>query len=329
MRLTTLTLVLGLVVAAGTAPAQDRVKYRERGSKGGDATATGKVESESIAGIKVGNKSIASGDILEVHYDVPGELKLDYNRALGEEAKSPVGAIKEFEALLRQPRVKESKSLRRHIEYRIATIAAGRADDSAEALQKAIDVLAKFRKDYPDSWQFVPATRLLGRLLTAKEPPDPAAARRVFEELAAAKDAPADVRQESTYQVIDLLLQAGQVDEARAKLKTLPRSDLRVQVYEIGARGGDPATVIKDLDALIEATNDVGLKAAAYNMLGDVLRRDPKTKKDALYAYLKVELLYKQDPAQTQKAVQRIAELFAELKDEDRAKKYRDKARGK
>jgi hypothetical protein len=317
------------VVAIGSASAQDRVKCRERGTKGGDLTATGKIEGESIAGLKVGNKLIASGDILEVHYDVPGELKLDYNRALGEETKNPANAAKEFEALVRHPRVKDSKSLRRHFEYRITMIAAARADDSAEAMQKAIDALTKFRKDHPDSWQFVPATRLLGRLLTAKEPPDSVAARKVYEELAAAKDAPPDVRQECTFLVIDLMLQAGQADEAQAKLKALPPSDPRVKVYEIGARSGDAATVAKGLEEFIDATNDPALKAAAYNMLGDVLRRDPKTKKEALYAYLKVELLYNQDPAETLKAVQRIADLFAELKDEDRAKKYRDKARGR
>lgn len=324
----TISLFLALTLT-GSVTAQDRVKYRERGTKGGDLTATGKIEGESVAGLKVGNRSIASGDILEVHFDVPGELKLDYNRALGEEAKNPANAAKEFEALLRQPRVKDSKSLRRHFEYKITMIAAARADDSTDAMQKAIDALTKFRKDHPDSWQFVSTTRLLGRLLTAKDPPDPAAARQVYEELAAAKDAPAEVRQECTFLVIDLLLQAGQTEEAQAKLKALSGTDPRVKVYEIGAQTGDAATVVKRLEDFIDATTDATLKAAAYNLLGDVLRRDPKTKKDALYAYLKVELIYNQDSAETQKAVQRIADVFAELKDEDRAKKYRDKARGR
>ena len=312
-----------------TAHAQDKVKYRERGSRTGELTATGKVENESVAGLKVGNKTIPSGDIIDVQFDVPGELKLDYNRALGEEAKNPANAVKELEALLKVQRVKDSKSLRRHFEYKIATIAAGRADDSAEAMQKAVEALAKFRKDHPDSWQVVPVTRLLGRLLTSKETPDPDAARKVYDDLAAAKDAPADVRHECTFLVIDILLQQGKAEEVLARLKTLPPSDARVKVYEIGARPGPAEAVVKQLEEFIDKTADAGLKAAAYNMIGDVYRRDPKAKKDALYAYLKVDLLYNQDPAESQKAMQRIADLFQELKDEDRAKKYREKARGK
>jgi len=72
-----------------------------------------------------------------------------------------------------------------------------------------------------------------------------------------------------------------------------------------------------------------GLKAAAYNMLGDLLRRDGKTKKDALYAYLWVDVVYNDDPAEVAKADGRLADLFGELKDEERARKYRDRLRGK
>jgi hypothetical protein len=83
------------------------------------------------------------------------------------------------------------------------------------------------------------------------------------------------------------------------------------------------------LRSVIDRTTDPALKAAAYNVLGDCLRRDPKQKKEALYAYLWVDVVYNQDAAEVAKATSRLAELFGELKDEERAKKYRDKARGR
>jgi len=42
-----------------------------------------------------------------------------------------------------------------------------------------------------------------------------------------------------------------------------------------------------------------------------------------------VDVWYNDDPAEVAKADGRLASLFAELKDEERAKKYREKARGK
>ncbi|MFO0810648.1 MAG: hypothetical protein U0746_18630 [Gemmataceae bacterium] len=318
-----------LLLLTGLAPAQDKVKYRDRSGKGGESLASGKVEAESVAGLKVGAKTIASGDILDVQYEVTGDLRLAYGRALGEEAKNPANAVKEYEAMLKSPVVQERKPLKRHFEYKIATIIANRAEDSVEATQRAVEALSKFRKDHPDAWQVVPVTRLLGRMLAAKQPPDLDGARKAYEDLAATKDAPAEVKQECMYLVIDMLLQAGRTEEAQARLKSLPPTDPRAKLYQIGAQAGEPEAIVKQLEEFIDKTPDASLKAAAYNMTGDVLSRDPKFKKDALYAYLKVDLIYNQDAVEAQKAAQRIADLFQELRDEDRAKKYREKARGK
>ena len=82
------------------------------------------------------------------------------------------------------------------------------------------------------------------------------------------------------------------------------------------------------IKAAIEKAADPGLKALAYNTLGDVYNTKGQ-KQDAKWAYLWVDVIYNQDPIETNKAVARLADLFADLKDEDRAKKYRDRLRGK
>src|SRR5262245_12023063 len=83
-----------LLLLTGVAPAQDKGKYRDRTGKGGEAQATGKVEAESVAGLRVGAKAIASGDVLDVQYEVTGDLRLAYGRALGDEARNPANAVK-------------------------------------------------------------------------------------------------------------------------------------------------------------------------------------------------------------------------------------------
>src|SRR5262249_54430049 len=135
------------------------------------------------------------------------------------------------------------------------------------------------------------------------------------------------VQQEFTFLVIDLLFDAGQANAAQQRLATLPADNPRVAVYKIGTQAGPAAA--KALEEYIDKTADPALKATAYNLLGDHYRRDPKHQKDALYAYLWVDVIYNQDPVESTKAIGRLAGLFHDLKDEERAKKYRDRLRGK
>src|SRR5262245_33412308 len=320
-------LLLGL--AASPVAAQDRVTFRDRASKS-PQTATGTIASESLAGIKVGTRTIPAGDVLEVQYDVAA-IKLDYPRALAAEARNAAEAVPVYEGMLKAPAVQNNKAVRRYIDYKLAMITAARADEGLEHRQKAVAALVKFKKDNPDSWELVPVTRTLARLYEEQEPPDHDSARSAFEELAAAQNAPADLKVDCAVTAIDLLLAAGKVEDAKQRVASLPASDPRTRVYQLGCQacGMNPGDSLRQLESLIDSTADRGLKATAYNMLGDVYRRDAKTKKDAVYAYLWVDVWYNDDPAQVTKADARLADLFGELKDEERARKFRDKARGK
>jgi hypothetical protein len=326
-----LACVTFVAVAATALRAEDgKVSYRERTGKGGVLTASGRIESESLSGVKVAGKTIPSGEVIDIAYDVPGAIRLDY-RSVAAETKPPAESIKEYEALLKSPAVQGTKYLKRQIEYRIAVLTAARADEGALQLRAAIDAIQKFKRENADAWQLVPLTRTLARLSLDKDPPDADAARKAYDELIAAPGAPPDVKLECTLQVIDLLMQSGKSAEAEARLAALPAGDPRVPIYQIGVRATPDkfAEAAKQLHDYIDKTNDPTMKAAAYNVLGDVYRRDPAHKKDALYAYLYVDVIYNQDAAETQKAVARLAQLFDELKDETRAKQYRERLRGK
>jgi hypothetical protein len=327
-----ITLAVVAIVAVPTlALAQDRVVYREKGGKSGIQTASGRIDSESIGGVKLGTRTISSGDILDIQYEVPALIKLDYPKAVAAENKSPAEAIKEYEGLLKSPALLNMKFTRRHFEFKIVTMTAAQAEDGGDALPRAIDAILRFKKDNADAWQLVPLTRTLGRLLQQKDPPDFDGAQKAYWDLATSEGVSPDVKSEFSFLTINLLLQSNRFADARTRLATLPAGDPRVRIYEIGcsATPDKTAETVRQLEEIIEKTNDRSLKAAAYNMVGDCYRRDPATKKEALYAYLWVDVVYNDDATEVTKAVSRLAELFAELKDDDRARKYRERLKGR
>src|SRR5262245_60608829 len=170
-------------VTAATLRAEDgKVSYRERTGKGGVLTASGRIESESLAGVKVGGRTIPSVEVIEIAYDVPGAIRLDY-RSVATETKPSAEAIKDYEALLKTPAVQGTKYLKRHVEYRIAALTAARADEGALQLRTAIDAIQKFKRENADAWQLVPLTRTLARLSLDKDPPDPDGARKAYDDL--------------------------------------------------------------------------------------------------------------------------------------------------
>ena len=85
-------LISAILFAATPAAAQDRVAYRDRSAKASQ-TASGKIESESLAGIKIANRTIPIADVIDVQYDVPGAIKLEYPRAVTAESRSPAEAV--------------------------------------------------------------------------------------------------------------------------------------------------------------------------------------------------------------------------------------------
>src|SRR5258708_7472904 len=101
--------ILTIGLASFPAVAQDRVTFRDRASKG-PQTVSGKIEAESLAGIKIASRTVPIADVIDVQYDVPAAIKLEYPRAVAAEARSPAEAVPVYEGLLRLPAVQNNRA---------------------------------------------------------------------------------------------------------------------------------------------------------------------------------------------------------------------------
>lgn len=318
-----------IVIAAsiGSVRADDLVAYRERTGRGEHLLQTirGRIESDSLVGIRIGGKTLPATEIVDVQYEVPGQIKLDLPRAAQAEAAPGRAeeAVREFRALLAAPIVAAQPALKRSFEYRIARL-IGIGDDA----DSAVAALEAFILAYPDCWQRVPATHLLARRYLDRTPSDFVAARKAYSGLAAA--GPSDVKADCDFAVIDLLLEEKNITEARRRLSTVAAANPRRAAYAILLEGesAEPAELTTRLQALIEKCNDEA-KPALYNLLGDIRHSDPTLRPDAVFAYLYVDQVYNFDPYELMKARGRLAQVFAERGQDARAKQYREKALGR
>lgn len=319
-----------VLTAAFAAAGQDVVRYRERG-KALPTEDKGKIEAESLAGVKIKGKTVPAGDILDVTYEPPSAVRLDVLKAIGAENRRAYDeAVKEYRSVAANPAAAAVKPYKRHLEYKAALLTALKADESPEQLKAATDAMTKFVADHPDGWQRVAATRWLARLALDREPPDAAAAAKAFDDLAKLKIAPPELKRECAIRAIDAWLAVGNTAEAKNRLAQLPANDPRTAAYQIAcnARPDAVEAAAKQLTDLIDKA-DPAVKGLIYNLLGQVYSLDPKRKKDALFAHLWVDVVYNQDPQEVAKAQDRIADLFKALNQDERAKTYRDKSRGR
>lgn len=323
------------IVAAAPAAAQDLVRFREPAARGERMVteARGKIESESLGGVKIGGRTIPAAAIVDVEYEAPGAIRLDVREARqAEDSRRADEAVRKFKALSASPAAGANKMLKRYFDFKVAAITATKADPTAAELAAAIDALNRFITEHPDAWQRVGATRLLVRLYLDAEPANMAAAKKALEDLAAAAAAGSapDVKADALIAIVDLHLERGDREAARKALDSVPGNDPRVPAYRVAvaAEAGNLMDSLKKLEDML-ANADDSLKATIYNLLGDCNRIDPKREKDALFDYLWVDLIYNTNPAETAKAQFHAAELFKKMNQDDRAKLYRDKARGR
>jgi predicted negative regulator of RcsB-dependent stress response len=345
-RLTTALLLGGLLgLAAGSpARAQDEVRYLDRATKK-EATAKGTIQSESPSQIVVkqtpgGAKEIPAVDVLDVIYQTSALVRFDYRGAHNSETsaytaptaeerkKSLASALTKYKELL--PKVTEEKP-KRHIEFVLAKLQARQAEDDASERDAAIDKLAKFKKDYPDSWQITACSKLLAALQMEKK--DFAAAQKTFEELAAIPNLSKEVRQEADLMTAQVLIGGKNYAEAEKKLqelmKAVPPDDpqavrIQVSLAECLAATGKIDQAVPQVQAVIAKTADNDLKALAYNTLGDCYRLANKPE-DALWAYLWVDVVYHQNRQEHAKALYHLYKLFKERQDEAKAKQCKDR----
>lgn len=320
-------IVLTLLLLTTAASAQDMVRYRSRGPRGERPIqeAKGKIESESLAGVKIGGNLIAAGDIVDVEYETPGGIRIDLREAKhAEESRKTDEAIRKYRSLAASPVASNNSTFKRSFEYKVAMLTAAKSDVGSAELKAATSALSKWIDDHPDGWQRLQATRLLARLHLDADPPNVEAARKAYDDLAASKGIAGQVKTDCQLAIVELYLSQRNTAKAQELLGVMPTSDPRLPAYRIAC--GNESKQAKQLEDLLAKAED-NVKPTIYNLLGDSHRRDPAKQKEALFAYLWVDVVYNHDPVETAKAQDRIAAIFKKMGQDERAKLYRDKAR--
>jgi tetratricopeptide (TPR) repeat protein len=339
-RLTVLTSLL----LAFPALAEDVVTYRDRTAKPEKvATVSGNITDETVNTIKIKpnvgpEKEISAADIIEIVYTVPGAMLFEYQNARNAEGrrsapdgkKAIVDALGGYRKVLSSLKDEKTNKLQRQLHYKIATLAAAQAESKEDKLAAA-EELDRFRKANPNSWQLVSVVRQLAALWIENGKSEEAA--KAFDDLAKVPNLSKEVKQEVELSVIDVLMQAAKFPEAESKitaaLGAVPPTDpqaQRLKIYQIGCqvKQADLEKVLPQLNDIIDKTSDPTLKALAYNTRGDVQFAKGQ-KKDAMWSYLWVDVVYYQDKGEHLKAMERLVKVFKDFNDEDHARKYEDK----
>jgi tetratricopeptide (TPR) repeat protein len=349
--------VLVLLAATCGAWGQDKVRFYDRKLKQPkEVTIIGTIQEESAARIRIkpsrgeARTIPVNNDLVDVEYQVPSLLSQDYRKAHNQELEflkptaSPgeknialTAAIDLYQKLYPRlqelsPPLKDDK-IKRHIQFKIAQLLANQAELDSSQMGPAIDKLAAFKRDYPDSWQITEATRRLASLYEAKKDWDNAL--KTYQDLTKTPGVSSEIIQECDVAMAQVLVRGQKYDQAIAKLteleKTVPGGTpqaIRLQITKATclAATNQIDKAIKQLEDIVSKTSDKDLIAACYNAMGDCYRNaNPPQPRAAMWDYLYVDMIYSQSPKEHAKAVFHLSRLFREFNDEKRAKIYEEK----
>ena len=339
-------------------PAGDRVFYREK-KDGTIKQVVGELKPAPTgyqvisADDKKVKATVSPADIIRV---VPGDIPGFDTAAINEPVKAEDAKQWDKARLAHQEMLKKSgmasEKVRKYLEFRVAIAAARSADDAADEnagqakAAEAVKFLDGFLTAYKTGWEVWPAVQACARLQVAlveqTKAEDKVSERRMFAEAARtwgrasrAADLPPDMRLDATLQEIDNKIRARQFADARGLIdeaaKTAPAGPIkdRLAIYQLTLKFADtvnPADGAALIEAEIAKTKDPSVRATGYGMLGELYLAADKPR-DAMWAFLWVEVVYNQDKDEVIKALVRLADVFRLQGDDDRAKSYRDKLR--
>lgn len=330
--------VMGMMLMMQTAAiGQDKVERRKSGKL---ETLSGKIVEESIKGVLIKaptDQLVPATDITRVFYDdVPAALKQDYyNLYINEEKEKDLAKVlkdyKDFAAKMAQNAAVKPNA-KRYVDYRILMLEANLADtDELRAdIKRRLETFVGANNT---SWEYPFAARALARMHIDKSDYDNA--QKVLDVLSKGQNVPPEVKQEADLMLIDVMFQAGKgdavknrVDAALADAAVPETQKARFRVYQVGleAQGASAKIedVVKKLDELISKTSDNSIKALAFNVMGDCYMLKAR-KRDAMWSYLWVDVVYSQDKGEHLKAMSKLLAIFDEEKDNEKVQLYRDK----
>jgi predicted negative regulator of RcsB-dependent stress response len=313
--------------AAPAARGDDSI-LRHDPKAGKDVNISATIEEETPAGVKakIGKDSqvippdeivfiaYKANDVSEIEFKTPfGHEQLALEK-MGDDRKNEYAqALMMYQALLK--RVKGVPNAERFVQYRIAMVAVDQVKDDPTKRPAAIDALNSYRAANSGGWEIVPATKTVARLL--EEGGDQDGARRAYEELAANAEVPKDIKLSTNLLVAKMLVRAKKFPDAEQKLKAVladtadEKQKAYVQVYlaQTQVAQGNVKDAEAPLRAVLQATTDDNLKALAYNALGDFYQQS-KQPEEAFWQYLRVDVLFNQDPEEDARALYSLWKLY-------------------
>ncbi|MEE2937468.1 MAG: tetratricopeptide repeat protein [Planctomycetota bacterium] len=309
---------------ASVAIAEDDQVFLRRG---GVVAGTLSTMSPTEVTMQVGeqNKKVSVAEIRLVSFaDEPTELR---------EARSRAVAGKYSQAqqdLQRVPEVNEAaKNIRSDLRFYRALVDARMALTSGGDKALASEAMLDFVRSAPTSYHFFEAAEVLGDLAVAQG--EYASAVRYYGSIASKAPWPVYKMHASLLEARALIDQ-GKITEAKAKYQSVVEQPSRaveakrLKVFAtIGlarcvAEDGDPTQGVQAIQKVIKDhdSSDTELFGRAYNVLGDCYRV-AKQPKDALMAYLHVDVLFYAEPEVHAESLHWIAQLWEEAGKSDRA----------
>lgn len=344
-RLTAATLCCGIVAAlTSDALCADLTRYIQRDKETGEyveGTRSGKILNFSKTSVEF--EYVSSGETKK--YDIPSEqiLWLQFDDEPMTLATARVESqVGNYEAALDIINAIDEELKDELIATELewarcsATMSLALADsvDGSKKLEDAIKIMKIFVEKATEHYRFYEANALLGdALIRTKEFND---AKKYYQTLADASSAAMRARGEVG--LAQVAFDEKNLDEARelfakvAESKELDsvldglnaRVNARIGLARVLTAQGDTTEALKTLDALLAETPNSATRqqAIVYNALGDVYVAANKPR-EAIVAYLHVDLLYPAARGERVKALRALAPLWEQVGRRDRAAETR------
>jgi hypothetical protein len=328
----------------GQAGGTDKLYYRDKKDN-----QVRNVEGElkmSPAGIQVisGGKvvaTVAPGDVVKVTPgDLPGLDRIkDVLPPLGLEDKREWEKARAVYLNLQKQYPNPAEKTRRFLDYKVAVLAARVADEAREEdgwdvkAKEAVGQLERFLTAYTTGWEVWGVGRTLARMQgELGKYPDAAA---TWSRLAKNPETPPDLKLEAQLQEIDAAVRGRRYPDAASRAAELAKTANagaakdRVTIYQAAADAlgkSSPLDAVGPIEKLIADSKDPAVRATGYSMLGELYLAAEKPR-EAMWAFLWVEVVYTHDRDEVLKAVSRLVTVFQMQGDEERARAYREKLR--
>ncbi|HEX4613047.1 MAG TPA: hypothetical protein VH092_32960 [Urbifossiella sp.] len=341
-----LALFAGTFVGVGLAQppgGPDRVYYApKKGVPVKEEDAELKADATGVKVINSGKVSatVTAADIVRTYpLDVPGVDRPTAAEPVKHEiAREWEKARAGYEGIKEKFKTNAPDRLRRWLAFRIAYTTTRAADDTPadsgwkDKAEAGLKLLSDYLSDYPGGWEAWAATRTAARVSLELGKAENAA--RLWAKEAKAPDITPDLRVEAAYQEADALMRAGRFPEAAAKAAEAvpkaapgaPKERLNLIVLAAKAAESNPLDGVAAVEAEIGKTKDAAVRAAGYALEGE-LYLAAKKPREAMWAFLWVEVVYNHDKEEVAKALARLTEVFKLLGDEDRERGYHDRMR--